>query len=224
LSVPITFVTPPEVQDVEISVNEDGILQSFHTEEGLQLVIQSGGIYQIENASLAASAAACLAEAGYAVTDAHIKKGLYETQWMGRFSFLCKEPLFIADGAHNPDAVKKLRQSLDSYFTNRKIVYIIGVLADKDYDRMLSQMAGAADTAVCVTPPGERALSAKMLAEHAEKYYSTVYAAADMEDACKSAVRFIGDDKDAIILAWGSLSYQSQLRDIMTALQMRMDI
>jgi dihydrofolate synthase/folylpolyglutamate synthase len=211
LQVTLTFVPSPDIKDVKISVENDRITQSFQTKDGQQLVIQNGGIYQVENASLAAAAASLLTKEGYAITDEHIKKGLFETRWMGRFSILSNDPLIVADGAHNPDAVKKLRQSLDSYFTNRKIVYIIGVLADKDYDKMLAQMAGAADTVVCVTPPGERALSAKTLAKCAGKYYGTVYAAEDMEDACHAAVRFLGDQEDAMILAWGSLSYQSQL-------------
>jgi dihydrofolate synthase/folylpolyglutamate synthase len=211
LQVTLTFVPSPDMQDVKISVENDRIMQSFQTKDGQQLVIQNGGIYQVENASLAAASASLLTKEGYAITDEHIKKGLFETRWMGRFSILSNDPLIVADGAHNPDAVKKLRQSLDSYFTNRKIVYIIGVLADKDYDKMLAQMAGAADTVVCVTPPGERALPAKTLAKCAGKYYSTVYAAEDMEDACHAAVRFLGDQEDAMILAWGSLSYQSQL-------------
>jgi dihydrofolate synthase/folylpolyglutamate synthase len=213
LSVPITFVTPPDIKDVTISVGKNGISQSFQTEEGMQLVVRNGGVYQIENAALAAASAVLLAEKGYAITNQHIKMGLYETRWRGRFGILSDDPLIVADGAHNPDAVKKLRQSIDSYFTNYKIVYIIGVLADKDYEKMLSLMAGAADTVVCVTPPGERALPAKTLARHAEQYYDTVYAAEDMEDACHTAVGFLGNREDALILAWGSLSYQSQLQE-----------
>ena len=44
-------------------------------------------------------------------------------------------PDFYLDGAHNEDAVRKLRKTLDEGFANRRIVYIMGVLADKDYEK-----------------------------------------------------------------------------------------
>lgn len=68
-----------------------------------------------------------------------IKKGLYETKWQGRFEVLNDFPYVIADGAHNPDAVKKLVDSIDTLFPhqNYKRIGVAGIFKDKDIDRML---------------------------------------------------------------------------------------
>ena len=47
---------------------------------------------------------------------------------------IAKKPFFIVDGAHNEDAAKKLAASIRFYFTNKKIIYIMGILKDKEYE------------------------------------------------------------------------------------------
>ena len=53
----------------------------------------------------------------------------------------------IADGAHNPDAVKKLVDSIDTLFPhqNYKRIGVAGIFKDKDIDRMLNIMSGCFD-------------------------------------------------------------------------------
>lgn len=80
------------------------------------------------------------------MTDAQILKGIRKTLWQGRFTKIGDHPLFYVDGAHNPDAADKLRQSVRQYFAGRRLFFIIGVLKDKDYRRVVSMTApGGAD-------------------------------------------------------------------------------
>ena len=53
---------------------------------------------------------------------------------------LKKEPLFYRDGAHNPDGACKLASFLQKHFTNKRIIYIMGVLKDKEYTKILQYL------------------------------------------------------------------------------------
>jgi len=74
---------------------------------------------------------------GRSNTENIILEGLKETRLGGRFEKIKDNPAVYIDGAHNPGAVTRLRETIELYFTNKKIVFIIGVLADKDYEEEL---------------------------------------------------------------------------------------
>ena len=91
--------------------------------------------------------------------------GIIRTCWPGRLEVLKKEPLFYRDGAHNPDGAKKLAAFLQKYFTNKKIIYIMGVLKDKEYKKMLRYLMPMAKEVYVFKPKNERGLSAQILAD-----------------------------------------------------------
>ena len=187
--------------------------QSFTYGNYGKLEIRLAGQFQIANAILAVDACAALAEKGYPVSTEGIRRGLMETHWDGRLTILQKRPLFLADGAHNEDAAEKLSKSIEFYFTNRRIIYIMGVLRDKDYDRIIELTHSYADQIITVTPPeNPRALSALDLAKEIAKVHKAVTAAESLEDAVEMARMLAG--KDDVILAFGSLSYLGRLMDI----------
>ena len=87
------------------------------------------GAYQVENACLAIK----VLKEVLKIADQTIIRGIEKTVWPGRFEIVGEKPLFIIDGAHNEDAAFKLRQTVENYFTNIPITYIIGVLADTEH-------------------------------------------------------------------------------------------
>ena len=84
------------------------------------------GAYQVKNAALALETADTLRNLGYRIEEEKVRKALRETKWSARFQVIAKKPLFLVDGAHNAAAAKELRKSMEFYFTNRRIIYIIG--------------------------------------------------------------------------------------------------
>ncbi len=185
----------------------------FDYGERKRLTIHLAGAYQPANAILALEAAKACGDAGLPVSEEAIRKGLEKTLWPGRFQVLGTRPYFIADGAHNEDAALQLAKSLDFYFTNKKIIYIMGVLKDKDYPRILEITAKYADLIFTVTPPGNpRALPAYELARAAAEYNSRVTAVDSLEEAVEMA--YLSAGKEDVILAFGSLSFQGKLAEI----------
>ncbi|MBO4292311.1 MAG: bifunctional folylpolyglutamate synthase/dihydrofolate synthase [Lachnospiraceae bacterium] len=188
--------------------------QKFTYDRYGRLEIRLAGKFQIANAALAADVCSVLEEIGYPVGAEAVRRGLRETVWPGRLTILQKHPLFIVDGAHNEDAAEKLAESIEFYFTNRRIIYIMGVLKDKEYDKVIALTAKYAEQIITVTPPGNpRALPAIDLAQEAAKVHPSVTAAASLEEAVEIAQLFAG--KDDVILAFGSLSYLGRLMDLL---------
>ena len=80
-----------------------------------------------------------------------------------------REPEVIVDGAHNEDAWRKLAESLKAYYPDRKLVFIIGVLADKEYHKMIDILKPLVKKAYTIESDNPRALPAKELAEELKK-------------------------------------------------------
>ena len=191
--------------------------QSFDYDRYKDLEISMPGQFQIENAVLAVETVLALTRCGFEVSEEKLRQGLLQTRWHGRFDVIAKRPLFIADGAHNEDAAKKLAESIRFYFTNRKIIYIMGMLQDKEVDKVIRNTFELASHIITVTPPaGDRALPALDLAQAAREYHSAVTAADCVQEAVEIAYLLTGKDKDAVIVAFGSLSYLGELTDIVT--------
>jgi len=172
------------------------------------------GKCQIANCMTAIEVLKALERKGFVVPEKALRAGLKETKWDGRFTVLKKQPLFIADGAHNEDAAKKLADSLRFYFTNRRIIYIMGVLRDKEYEKVIAETYTLADQIITLTPPNNpRALSAYNLAVAVKEFHPNVTAVDSVEEAVEIAELFAG--KDDVIVAFGSLSYLGRLMDIL---------
>ena len=168
------------------------------------------GSYQIKNAILAIEAIEVLREKGYPVSDKALRRGLLETEWMGRFSVIGTKPLFIADGAHNEAAAIELAETIQFYFTNKKIVYIMGILKDKEYDKIIRNTYSYAEHIITVKPPNNpRAMSAYELAQEIQPYHKSVTVADSVEEAVE--ISYLLADKESVIIAFGSLSYLGKL-------------
>lgn len=189
--------------------------QRFTYGELEKLVISLGGKYQIENAVLAVETIKALQRNGYHITEKILRRGLMEAKWRGRFTVISKRPLFIIDGAHNEEAVQKLKESVTFYFTNKRIITIIGVLRDKEYEKIAKLMAPLAQQVITVATPGNRrAFPAYELAGVVRRYNPNVTAADSLEEAVEMA-RLLAD-ADSVIVAFGSLSYLGKLSEIVS--------
>lgn len=169
-----------------------------------------GGVWQRENLSLALAVLKLLEESDYSITKEAVQNGIAKTIWHGRYEVLQTEPLFIIDGAHNPIAAKRLKETIEKDFTNREIIYIIGVLADKEHEKMLRLLLPEAKAVFTVTPDSPRALDGEILAKEARKYADNIWYVPDIGKAVKMA-KETAKESD-VILAVGSLSYLKEVK------------
>ena len=163
------------------------------------------GRFQIRNAVLAIEVAKVLAKMGWKIGNKEIKTGIQRTKWRGRFEILYQNPNYIVDGAHNADGARALAESIEMYLKNKKLLFIVGVLADKDYKSILSYTGKYAKRIYTITPDNERALSAVELAKVAKQYCNQVEVLDSIEFAMEEAEK-TEDAYDAVII-FGSLYY-----------------
>ena len=91
------------------------------------------GSYQQENLALAL---AVIEKCFPQISQEQIEKGLKNVKHPCRFEYLADKNLII-DGAHNPNGIKSLVESLDNYYPNVKRRFIFGCLKNKDYEKMV---------------------------------------------------------------------------------------
>ena len=140
--------------------------------KGLKLSMP--GLWQPENACLAVSAIEALRKERIKIDEESIRNGLLGASWPGRFEILSKNPMVVADGAHNENGAKALEETVEYFFHKEeeagKLIFIFGVLGDKNYPAIAEYMTPHAAHVITVTPDNPRALPAQELAETVKKY------------------------------------------------------
>ena len=122
------------------------------------------GSFQRRNFALASLVAETyLTGVGRARSDVERERAVREaaasTDVPGRLQVVDENPLTVFDGAHNPDAVAALLDSLPAVLDGRPLGIVIGVLEDKDAVGMLAPLLEACERAWFTAPPSTRALS-----------------------------------------------------------------
>ena len=204
---PLYQLDEKDIKKIKYGLNK----QSFYYKDE-KYEISLPGTHQIHNAALALCVLEHITEK-FPITQTQIKRGLIKTKWPGRLQVIGKNPTFVVDGAHNVDAAKKLMESIEIYFTNRKIIYIMGMFKDKEYEEVVSLTAGRAEHIITVATPGNpRALPAYELAKVVKETNPNVTAADSIEEAVEISLWFAG--KDTVVIAFGSLSFLGRLTQI----------
>lgn len=184
-----------------------GISNEFNVETSML------GTFQIHNIPTAIETILVLKSEGFLILKENIENGIKNASISGRCERINDTPAIYIDGGHNPGAALNLKNTLEMYFTNRKLVYIIGVLADKDYDTVLSVTGGFANHIITVTPPDNaRSLDGRELLKTVLKYNTSAEYADDLEKAVNRGIECAGDD--GVLFVFGSLSYLGRIKEI----------
>lgn len=135
--------------------------QVFHyygiKKEFPDLKISLLGEHQINNASVALAALELLEEKGFVLAEEAFRRGLQEARWPGRLEIMGRKPLVVLDGAHNLEAFQELRRALRQFFPYRRLILVLGILADKAVTDMLMEIVPQADTLIVTRPDNPRA-------------------------------------------------------------------
>ena len=182
---------------------------------GFAASIQLAGEHQIDNAVLAIEALWELRRQGFGITDEQIREGMAATVWRGRLTRLRRNPDFLVDGAHNPDAARQLKKALERYYPGRELVFLMGMYRYKQVEEICRIMAPMAKEIFAIETPGDsRALSAEELAERIAPFNSAVRACRTLEAGSEWACGAAGSE--GVVVAFGSLSFIGELTGIVS--------
>ncbi|HOV25321.1 MAG TPA: folylpolyglutamate synthase/dihydrofolate synthase family protein [Pseudobacteroides sp.] len=173
--------------------------------------IRIPGEQQVANAVTAIETVKILKEKGFdRISEAAIDSGLMKAVWPGRLEMVCKDPVFLIDGAHNSEGAQALAGNLKKYFPGKRIIIIIGVLKDKDYKSIIEPLIPIASEFIAVKPQNDRGMESRDLAIILRDYCNNVSVSDTIEEAIGTSIKKV--TKDGIICAYGSLYYIGEIR------------
>lgn len=185
---------------------------------------------QPENDSLVIAAVQILQKMGYVVSEEDLRAGIAEVKWPGRMEYfeqtvstgrqetgalkVSKRLRYLLDGAHNPDGVKNLANSLLRNFRFRKLIAVWGSMVDKDLSTTLGAIAPLVDDLIFTRPAGERAATPEQLAGYlAEDLQGRARCVENVQQAL--GVAQDAATEDDLIVVGGSLYLLGAVRQLL---------
>src|SRR4051812_38328225 len=143
------------------------------------------GAHQAQNAVLALAAVEAFLGGDEPLADEIVKDAFAEVTSPGRLEVIRRSPTIVLDAAHNPHGAAALVDALEDSFVFSPLIGVIGVMADKDYEGLLSALEPVFAHVVCTQNSTDRALPAHQLAEVARGIFGQdrVSEAASLVDA-----------------------------------------
>lgn len=195
------------------SVSLTGIAWMLQQPNGSSWPLQARlvGEHQVYNASLAVMAALTVRET--AVNQEAVARGLAKACWPGRFEVLRTQPPLVVDGAHNPAGAAVLRRTLDQVFPGREVLFLLGILKDKDIEGITGLLVREQDRVIAVRPLSERAAEAGDLASHFPPHQ--VEAVPDWEEGVNRLLELAEQEPRKVACVAGSLYLLGAVRPIL---------
>ena len=167
------------------------------------------GDYQLQNAAAVLLAVELLEKRDYVIGEDAVRRGLRAAFVPGRMERLAVAHPVYLDGAHNIPAARALTDTVRRMLAGQSVTLVIGMLADKAYEEVLSILLPVVSAVVCVTPPSERALDAEELARTARRIGAKeITVASSPQEAVRQAYRAAGD----AVLVTGTLTILADMK------------
>jgi dihydrofolate synthase/folylpolyglutamate synthase len=190
-------------KDIRIRI-KDSIFSYYGLDQDFKdLELALLGRHQYKNAALALAVVEILRRKGFSVTEEEIREGLKTTRWPGRMHIVSRNPLVMLDGAHNPGAMKNLAESLGRNIEYRRLILVLGVMADKEISKIVREIVPVADYVICTRPEYYRAAPPETLMNAAAPLWKGGEASPSLPDALKRATALAAPED--LILVTGSL-------------------
>ena len=143
------------------------------------------------------------AELRLPLTPEAIRAGLEKTRWPARCQVVLRDPVFLVDVAHNPDAARALAGFLKTFRGNRPVALICGMLSDKDAEGFFRLLRPVVDACVLVPLDSERNMPLERLLAAARA--ARLPAAEGLISTAVPNARTWAQKNNGIIVAAGSL-------------------
>lgn len=192
---------------------------SYKRLEELKLSLK--GNYQFNNACVVLDCADALNSRGFSISEDAVRNGLAAAQWPARFevakkAFSNKDITVILDGGHNPQCIDALRASLLEYAV-KDAVFVIGVMADKDYAAMFKELVPFMGKVIATEPANPRKLLATSIVKIFEGYNIPSIAVQSPREAIKKACSEAGSYSSTVVVT-GSLYMMGEIRSELSSI------
>jgi dihydrofolate synthase/folylpolyglutamate synthase len=154
-----------------------------------ELFLPLYGAHQAQNAALALAAVEALTT-DEPLSEEVVREALGEVTSPGRLEVVRRGPTVLLDAAHNPHGAAAAVEAIRDSFTFDPLVGVVGVMADKDVEGLLSELEPVLSEVVCTRSSAPRSMPAEQLAEVARDLFGDhrVRVAPRLDDALEEAV------------------------------------
>ena len=199
-------------ENIEINILSQELDKSIFEYNGTELTLKLAGEHQIENAKTALATLEILRlNDNLNISDNDIKKGFLYAVNPARLETLCTSPIVLLDGAHNPNGIEALKNAINRFLGNKKVIGIMGMLADKDIDTSIKLLENTFCKIYTVPVDNPRALDSNTLADKFKNFGFNATAFNSAEVAFDTAFEEAKKNDNAIIIC-GSLYLAGEIR------------
>ena len=199
-------------ENIEINIISQELDKSIFEYNGTEITLKLAGQHQIENAKTALATLEILRlNDNLNISDNDIKTGFFNAVNPARLETLCKNPIVLLDGAHNPNGIEALKNAIGKFLADKKIIGIMGMLADKDIDTSIKLLESTFHKIYTVPVDNPRALDSKTIAEKFNNLGFDATAFESAEVAFDTAFEEAKENNYAIIIC-GSLYLAGEIR------------
>ena len=209
-----------ERQGVSLAVTEEPVVlssgltgQTFTYRGKGPYQIPLLGEYQVHNAAVVLTTVEVLRGRGWDISEGAIQEGLSRAVWPGRLELARRSPDVILDGGHNPQCMEALARALRELYPGKKLIFLTGVLADKDYPAMMGEILPLAKEFYTVTPDSERAMPAAELAAYLEGRGVKATPCGSVREGLELALVFLPPED--VVCVTGSLYMIGEVRHLL---------
>ena len=198
----------------EIKIRHKTIDFSLHLHyyDYIGFTVSTSALYQVENASLAASALALLEDRRISVSA--LQDGIRDMVWEGRMEEIL--PSVFLDGAHNADGIRAFLDTVKLRPCTCRRVLLYSTVRDKQYTKAAELLAQAGlFEEICLVPlQGERALPLAQLTDSFGQYTGFDIKAYETLDTAFAELLAQKNDGDEVYIV-GSLYLAGEVKALL---------
>ena len=209
-----------ERQGVSLAVTEEPVVlssgltgQTFTYRGKGPYQIPLLGKYQVHNAAVVLTTVEVLRGRGWDISEGAVQEGLSRAVWPGRLELARRSPDVILDGGHNPQCMEALARALGGLYPGKKLIFLTGVLADKDWSTMMGELLPLAKEFYTITPDSPRAMPAAELAAYLEGQGAKATPCGSVREGLELALVFLPPED--VVCVTGSLYMIGEVRHLL---------
>lgn len=184
--------------------------------EAGEFTVPFSGKHQLDNMALVVCAVNVLRNKGVDIPRKALCEGISSARIPARTEILSRSPLVILDGSHNDGSTKALSLVLEKHLKGKKILAVMGMMADKDVESSLCNLIKCFSEVIAVKPSNPRSMSAEELSEISRKFSVKATASGSPEEGIRTALGLLGTF-DALVVC-GSLYLAGDVRNLLSEL------
>jgi dihydrofolate synthase/folylpolyglutamate synthase len=197
---------------------------AFHgTEISVDFPLQ--GRHQLRNLALAITAADQLNSFGVTISPQDVERGVRNTRWPGRFEVLPAKdgfPEIVLDVAHNPAGGWALRSALSTFYPDRPLTFVFGVMRDKAIQEIADILFPLAERVIATQAENPRAASPAEIAAIAQRSGTETMEEPDVPAALERARLLAGTE--GVVVITGSIYIVGEALGELSRAQLRQGV